>query len=85
MQPLGNDRWQASFVVEEIGRYEYTVEGWIDRFGSWRHELAKKFGAGQDVNERAAGRRRAGPRHDRSRHRAGRRRELLEQAAAAHR
>jgi starch synthase (maltosyl-transferring) len=49
MQPLGNDRWQASFPVEAIGRYEYTVEGWIDRFGSWRHELSKKFGAGQDV------------------------------------
>src|SRR5215203_1602916 len=49
MQPLGNDRWQASFRVEELGRYEYTVEGWIDRFGSWRHELSKKFGAGQDV------------------------------------
>ncbi len=28
---------------------EYTVEGWIDRFGSWRSELSKKFGAGQDV------------------------------------
>jgi starch synthase (maltosyl-transferring) len=49
MQPLGNDRWQAGFPVEAIGRYEYTVEGWIDRFGSWRHELSKKFGAGQDV------------------------------------
>ena len=49
MQSLGNDRWQAGFQVEEIGRYEYTVEGWIDRFGSWRHELSKKFGAGQDV------------------------------------
>jgi starch synthase (maltosyl-transferring) len=49
MLPLGNDRWQAGFPVEEIGRYEYTIEGWIDRFGSWRHELSKKFGAGQDV------------------------------------
>src|SRR5919106_1166817 len=25
MQPLVNDRWQASFVVEEAGRYEYSV------------------------------------------------------------
>ena len=49
MQPLGNDRWQAAFTVEALGRYEYTVEGWVDRFGSWRHELSKKFGAGQDV------------------------------------
>ena len=49
MQSLGNDRWQGSFRVEDIGRYEYSVEAWIDRFGSWRHELSKKFGAGQDV------------------------------------
>jgi starch synthase (maltosyl-transferring) len=49
MAALGNDAWTASFTVEELGLYEYTVEGWLDRFGSWRHELSKKFGAGQDV------------------------------------
>jgi starch synthase (maltosyl-transferring) len=49
MEPLGNDRWQGAFAVTAIGEYEYTVEGWIDRFGSWRSELSKKFGAGQDV------------------------------------
>jgi starch synthase (maltosyl-transferring) len=49
MTSLGNDRWQAHFQVGELGGYDYTVEGWIDRFGSWRHELSKKFGAAQDV------------------------------------
>ncbi len=49
MEPLGNDRWQARFRIEELTPYEYTVEGWIDRFGSWRHEVSKKFGAGQDL------------------------------------
>ena len=49
MESLGNDEWRGRFVVDELGRYEYTVEGWIDRFGSWRHELAKKSGVGQDV------------------------------------
>jgi starch synthase (maltosyl-transferring) len=49
MQPLGNDRWQGDFTVDALGRYEYTIEGWIDRFGSWRHEISKKFGAGQDL------------------------------------
>ena len=49
MAVVSNDRWQASFSVDELGRYEYTVEGWIDRFASWRHEISKKFGAGQDV------------------------------------
>ena len=49
MEPLGNDRWRAAFTVAELGRYEYTVEGWIDRFASWRQEISKKVGAGQDV------------------------------------
>jgi starch synthase (maltosyl-transferring) len=49
MEPVGNDRYTALFTVDALGRYEYTVEGWIDRFGSWREELSKKFGAGQDV------------------------------------
>jgi starch synthase (maltosyl-transferring) len=50
MESLGNDRWRARFPVDALGEYEYTVEGWIDRFETWRHELSKKFGAGQDVS-----------------------------------
>ena len=50
MALLDNDRWSGQFVVDALGRYEYTVEGWIDRFESWRHELTKKFEAGQDVS-----------------------------------
>ena len=50
MALLDNDRWSGRFVVDALGRYEYTVEGWIDRFESWRHELTKKFDAGQDVS-----------------------------------
>jgi starch synthase (maltosyl-transferring) len=45
-----NDRWEGAFVVDALGRYEYTIEAWIDRFASWRHELSKKVGAGQDVS-----------------------------------
>jgi starch synthase (maltosyl-transferring) len=50
MEPLGNDTWTAAFTVGEPARYEYTVEGWIDRFGTWRQELTKKVEAGQDVS-----------------------------------
>ena len=32
-------------LVAELGTYEYTVEAWIDRFESWRHELVAKFDA----------------------------------------
>jgi starch synthase (maltosyl-transferring) len=50
MKPLGNDRWRGEFSVEELGRYRYTVEAWIDRFETWRVELVKRVAAGQDVH-----------------------------------
>lgn len=49
MEPLGNDRWRASFIVSEIACYRYTVMAWIDRFASWSRDLAKKVEAEQDV------------------------------------
>ena len=49
LSPLDNDAWTASFIVQEVGRYEYTVEAWIDRFGSWLKGLVAKAEAGQDV------------------------------------
>lgn len=49
MNPIGNDRWQGSFIVSHLGTYEYTIEGWVDYFGSWRLGLIKKVNAGQDV------------------------------------
>jgi starch synthase (maltosyl-transferring) len=51
MVPLGNDAWTATFQVgDEIGESEYTIEGWIDTFATWRRGLAAKVGAGQDVS-----------------------------------
>ena len=49
LSSLGNDRWRASFTVDRIGRWFYTVEGWIDEFATWRHGFARKVEAGQDV------------------------------------
>jgi len=36
MEPLVDDAWRGEFPVSELGRYEYTITGWIDRFGTWR-------------------------------------------------
>jgi starch synthase (maltosyl-transferring) len=44
-----NDRWEATFPVETLGRWEYTLAAWIDRFASWRTGLARKLEAGHDV------------------------------------
>jgi len=49
MTAIGNDRWQARFVPDQLGRWEYTVQGWIDRFGSWNHGIRAKAFDGQDV------------------------------------
>jgi len=50
MEFLVNDRWRGSFVVAEIGRHRYTLTAWIDKFKTWRQNLAKKAEAKQDVS-----------------------------------
>ena len=50
MEPIGNDRWRASFTVSTLGRYEYTVVGWVDRFAGWQRDLRKKVDAEQAVS-----------------------------------
>ena len=49
MEPLGNDRWRASFPLTEIGRYEFFVNAWVDHWRTWVHDLKKRVDAGQDV------------------------------------
>ena len=49
MLPLINDRWRGEFRVSKIGTYRYTVEGWTDRFKTWRDDLNKRIAAEQDV------------------------------------
>src|SRR5215469_8756217 len=50
MKPLGNDRWRGQFLVYGLGEYRYTVEGWIDRFQTWRVDLEKRISAEQDIS-----------------------------------
>ena len=47
MLPLVNDRWQASFHVEHIGVYRYTVCAWVDRFVTWQRDLRKRVAVNQ--------------------------------------
>jgi starch synthase (maltosyl-transferring) len=44
-----NDHWAASFRVEKLGRYQYTVRGWTDPFRTWQRDLVKRHDAGQDL------------------------------------
>ncbi|QEI08000.1 DUF3416 domain-containing protein [Pigmentiphaga aceris] len=53
MSLVNNDRWAGSFSPERLGRHEFTVVAWRDRFATWRDEMAKKVKAGIDVSVEA--------------------------------
>jgi starch synthase (maltosyl-transferring) len=40
-------RWAGEFEVDSVGDWEYEIQAWVDRFGTWRDELQRKLGAGQ--------------------------------------
>jgi starch synthase (maltosyl-transferring) len=44
-----DDRWYGTLRLDRAGEWRFTVEGWVDRFATWRGELEKKVGAGLDV------------------------------------
>ncbi|MHB1222977.1 MAG: alpha-1,4-glucan--maltose-1-phosphate maltosyltransferase [Gemmatimonadaceae bacterium] len=44
-----SDRWVGSFPLDRPGNWQFTIDGWTDRWGSWRSGLEKKLGAGQQV------------------------------------
>jgi starch synthase (maltosyl-transferring) len=47
---LSNDWWRGTFVVNQLGRYLFTLEAWVDRFATWQRDLRKRINAGQDVS-----------------------------------
>ncbi len=49
MSPLGNDTWTGEMPLMTLGRHDYVVVAWRDRFETFRDELSKKAKAGVDV------------------------------------
>jgi len=47
MQFIQNDRWVGEFTPDAIGKWFYTIEGWVDPFGSWQIDTEKKLKSGQ--------------------------------------
>ena len=45
----GSGRWDATIVIDAPGRYEIEVQGWWDRFATWRRDLRERAAAGQDL------------------------------------
>jgi starch synthase (maltosyl-transferring) len=50
MRVVNNDRWEASFRVEKLGRYIYTIVAWVDTFRTWSADLQKRAQALQDIS-----------------------------------
>ncbi len=44
-----DDRWYGGVALDRVGDWWFTVEAWVDQFATWRSELEKKVGAGQNV------------------------------------
>jgi starch synthase (maltosyl-transferring) len=56
-QPMGlvnNDRWRTTIHPERIGRYEFTLEAWIDRYGTLGHDIEVKRAAGVEFTNEIA-------------------------------
>ncbi len=47
MESGPNDRWSASFPLEELGRYRFTVLAWVDPLLTWIRDLEKWVAAGR--------------------------------------
>ncbi|MDP1875272.1 maltotransferase domain-containing protein [Phenylobacterium sp.] len=46
MTSLGNDMWRGHLPLARLGRHQFAIQAWIDRFGSFHRDLAKKIEAG---------------------------------------
>ena len=46
MRELVNDRWRAEILVDQIGVWHYTIEGWVDHAATWRKHLRAKVDGG---------------------------------------
>ncbi len=45
LTPLDNDLWSATFTVDKPGTWSYTIEAWVDHFGTWCSDLQKRLDA----------------------------------------
>ncbi len=46
MAQLENDRWHAELSLDRLGRHEFLVEAWLDRFGGFQRDFGTKVDAG---------------------------------------
>jgi starch synthase (maltosyl-transferring) len=49
MTALVNDLWTASFTVDRLGKWIYTIQAWVDHFDTWCADLRKRLAAQPDA------------------------------------
>ena len=47
LEPVGNDHWEGRFEASALGRWQFTIEAWVDRYATMLDELDRKLAAGQ--------------------------------------
>ena len=50
LAPLPNDEFRATIRPERLGRHEFLVEAWIDRYAGWLRGLERKLDAEEPVD-----------------------------------
>jgi starch synthase (maltosyl-transferring) len=45
---INNDMWSATFTVDQLGDWLFTVQAWVDHFDTWLHDLDKRLAAQAD-------------------------------------
>jgi starch synthase (maltosyl-transferring) len=45
LSPLTNDLWSATFSVDQLGDWSYTIEAWVNHFNTWCVDLQKRLAA----------------------------------------
>jgi starch synthase (maltosyl-transferring) len=53
MTELTNDMWSASFTVDQLGTWIFTIQAWVDHFDTWCADLKKRLAAQPDPSDPA--------------------------------
>jgi starch synthase (maltosyl-transferring) len=51
MRPVNNDLWTGSFLVDQLGAWSFTIQGWVDHFDTWAMDLTKRLAAQRTSTE----------------------------------
>src|SRR5262249_44705912 len=43
------ESWRYIFTPDDLGIYQFRLQGWMDHFATWQRDINKKYKAGQDV------------------------------------